>query len=68
MSELEGYSRVNEHDFWKSVRERRADTQKGLPYDHLKVSGKTGFYADGDETLWGYVVRVLADRAYYVKD
>jgi len=52
---------VIEKEFWKHVGNAE---QKGMTYNHLKISGKTGFYKDG--VLVGYVERVLSDERYFI--
>jgi hypothetical protein len=59
------FVQVTEQAFWLLIAQYY-ENQKGLPYDHLKVSGRTGFYKNDDETLYGYVERVLAHSSYFI--
>ena len=59
----EDFKQVTEMQFWKHVGNAE---QKGLPYDYLKVSGKTGFFKDGE--MIGYVEQVLAHESYFISN
>lgn len=63
---MEGYKQVTEHEFLQVMDKNRAHKQKGMPYDHLKLSGKTGFYKVDSDTPCGFVERLLGHHSYYI--
>jgi hypothetical protein len=68
---MEGFVQVTEQAFWAVMQERGAKEQKGIEYDHLKVSGRTGFWKDGKfipDEMQGCVERLLAHHSYFIRE
>ena len=64
---MEGYKITTEYKFWEFISDNNAECQKLMEFDHLKFSGKIGFYAPENEIPFGIVTRILSDYQYYIK-